>query len=1792
MPRARVVLLSTFAAVAAGLAALAGGAAAETPCSVTWAGGNGSWSTAAAWSGAQVPGATDVVCLEGSGYTVTVDDARSVAELRVAEGVTLAVRAGYNGAAALTVASGSNAGTIYLDSADRYSSAALTVGAGTLTNTGTIVSRHGPADCCVSGRSITGSIANSGTLDVQWGTTYTGALTNTGTVTVSGGHTLTFAGASSSLTHAGGTIAVSGALNVSGGTFAWTGGTTTGNPPNVGSGHVVFSGTAERAGEVRANGASDLTGDVPAGVTVRLRFGYNQASVLSVPASLTNAGTIVIDAGDRYGSASLLVAPGQTLTNTGELRSDWGTADCCADGRTISGNVANAGTFVVGANTSYDGTFTNTGTATVNATLTLNGAGTTFAHDGGTLAVAGAFVQNTGTFSYAAGTITGAPVVAGGTVTFPGAATRDGEVRVHGATTVASDVPEGVTLRQRTGYNETSTLTFGGDTTNAGTIVLDADQRYGLNKVVVPPGSTLTNTGTFRSDSGPVDCCDYEPRISGDVDNDGVFRIGRTTTMDGLVRNSGTFTTAAGHRLTLTGDGAGFHQLAGTLSNQGAFVQDRGTFRHAGGDVTGNQVVLVGNRLEFPAAEAPRAGSYHVRGTTPALSGDVPAGVRIDVRPDYNETTKLSADASFTNAGTIVLDHGGRYSDATLAVAGTMTNDGTLRSAMTGSDCCVYGRTFRGGLVNNGTLDVAFDLLLDTENGTYTSTGTVAIAPGRSLNASGKGQVFELAGGTLDVQGALNLGSMTFRYTGGSVTGTELSLANMDVQFGSAAAAVPFVLRGTSTLTGDVPAGQVVAVRAPYNETATLTTTRATTNAGTIVLDATGRWATAVLDVRAGGLTNTGTLASRLGTADCCQNGRIVKGDVTNTGEISVETPTTYTGTLTNDGTVTVTANGTLSVNEATSKVRQRAGAFHATGWADVRGGTLEVTHGAMSGVVGLENGALAFADGASASGGEIRTRGTTAVSGDVPAGTTVRVRSPYNGYSSLVAAAPFTNRGTIALDHDGRWGATTLALGEHVLTNAGEITGALGNTDCCSTEHVTGTVVNDGTIAGSHDLSLATVTNNGTIAARAGQVKVSTLTNWTAETATLAGGTYDVANGAAFRFGGAPVAHNAARVTLSGSGAVTNLGGGDLLGALQSNSGRLAVRAGKELAAPGAFANTGTVRVLDGARLATGGTYTQSGVQAVTSVSDAEPPTEGEQPARFAANGTGVVLDGGVLDGNGRIMGDLVNAAGHVMPGTDGGPGRLTVDGGYAQGEDGTTTLAVEGLAPGEHSALAVGGAASLGGTLGLASAFDSAPPADGSLPAVSAASVTGAYAATTGADLPGGWVFEPAYTTTSVELDVTERHVPANPALSSPSHSVSAWSRVATVQVAATGASDAHSGVAGFSHTWSTASGTVPDTTVDAPASFSGTASPVLLDGSHWFHLRTVDAEGNWSDAVHLGPFRIDRTLPAVPGGTSASHPAGFWRNDPTVDVTLSGGTDAASGRAGWSYAWTTLSTTEPDATVDGTADAVTSPALPSGLHYLHVRAVDAAGNAGPVAHLGPFRVDVTAPKAAVVTSPTAAAPFTIAWSSTLKVPVVKAAWTGAGDADSGVAGYRVAYRSAPSATAAFGTVTYSASTTASSWSLNAKAGTTYCIAVETKDRAGNVAPLSAERCVTTPVDNGSLTASKTASGKAHWTKVASSGSYFGTVSSTTTYGASLKTGTVKTRRIALVVDKCSTCGSVKVYLGSTLLGTYSLAGSGTHVVIPVKTWTTTQTGVVTVKVASTGKAVKIDAIGVGAL
>jgi uncharacterized delta-60 repeat protein len=208
-------------------------------------------------------------------------------------------------------------------------------------------------------------------------------------------------------------------------------------------------------------------------------------------------------------------------------------------------------------------------------------------------------------------------------------------------------------------------------------------------------------------------------------------------------------------------------------------------------------------------------------------------------------------------------------------------------------------------------------------------------------------------------------------------------------------------------------------------------------------------------------------------------------------------------------------------------------------------------------------------------------------------------------------------------------------------------------------------------------------------------------------------------------------------------------------------------------------------------------------------------------------------------------------------------------------------------------------------------------------------------------------------SHTTFALARYLGDTAPPTNPALSSSSHAVGVWSPDPTIGASLSGGSDDYTGIDGYSLAWDTAAATVPDTAKDLGAATIETPSPSLPDGaSHYLHLRTVDKAGNWSGAVHLGPYSIDTVAPtkATIGGaplSKAFQSSGSFR----IALAASDGTSGVGSYAvryrraplfgpfGPAVTWKSALTT-PSATFTG---------APGSTYCLSARAFDRAGNPG---------------------------------------------------------------------------------------------------------------------------------------------------------------------------------------------------------------------------------------------------
>ncbi len=207
----------------------------------------------------------------------------------------------------------------------------------------------------------------------------------------------------------------------------------------------------------------------------------------------------------------------------------------------------------------------------------------------------------------------------------------------------------------------------------------------------------------------------------------------------------------------------------------------------------------------------------------------------------------------------------------------------------------------------------------------------------------------------------------------------------------------------------------------------------------------------------------------------------------------------------------------------------------------------------------------------------------------------------------------------------------------------------------------------------------------------------------------------------------------------------------------------------------------------------------------------------------------------------------------------------------------------------------------------------------------------------------------------------------LPSQPStLTSSTHSPGIWSSSPTLTIQWAAATDAHSGLAGYSHAVTAGSPATPGLT--PTLGFATTFSDTLpgVPTGYYFSVRALDKAGNGSAPANIGPILIDTQPPIGPTQiTSSSHTIGKWSSNQVVIVTWVKATDAHSGVSHYEV----LFDHSPSSSAAGgaiTANQVVAQALaPSSQGwYAHVRAIDGVGHAAATGHFGPILIDAGGP------------------------------------------------------------------------------------------------------------------------------------------------------------------------------------------------------------------------------------
>jgi hypothetical protein len=379
------------------------------------------------------------------------------------------------------------------------------------------------------------------------------------------------------------------------------------------------------------------------------------------------------------------------------------------------------------------------------------------------------------------------------------------------------------------------------------------------------------------------------------------FSAGQTTVAS---MSSNESFTISGGTLSVTGGLSAavgpFTVGGGTLAVGGTFGLTLTELRYNGGTISATPE-LVGGGLKFGGGTG---AATFILGGFGTLGGNIGAGQTVWIRGSSSgANASITAAASFTNAGTIRLQSTDAEWDSILTLSsGTLTSTGTIEANLGSGG----PRRIFGSLNNNGALNVQAGALLSLhldEGSTFTHSGSAAIAG--TLEAT-DGPV-SVTAGTLNASGQFTVRNGSLTWNGGIIQGDVLVGASGLVLGANAKSAVSIVIHGSSTISGNIAAGQSVWVQGSDElGPAILKASASFTNAGLLRIESVDHeWESSVTLLNNAVLTNTGTIEANAGSG----GPRSVNGKTVNNGVVAIQIGVTlFAGSLTQG------AGGELSV--------------------------------------------------------------------------------------------------------------------------------------------------------------------------------------------------------------------------------------------------------------------------------------------------------------------------------------------------------------------------------------------------------------------------------------------------------------------------------------------------------------------------------------------------------------------------------------------------------------------------------------------------------------------------------------------------------------------------------------------------------------------------------------------------------------------------------------------------------------------------------------------------------------
>lgn len=681
------------------------------------------------------------------------------------------------------------------------------------------------------------------------------------------------------------------------------------------------------------------------------------------------------------------------------------------------------------------------------------------------------------------------------------------------------------------------------------------------------------------------------------------------------------------------------------------------------------------------------------------------------LRAEAGGTLRLS-NGNFNNAGGLIEALGGSLVElSSVVIAGGMlstSDDGIIRAVSVCTlDSTVSALTNAGRLESTNGVDIVL-------RGNLANTGEVAlIAGGTATELELHDAALELSGGGSILMGN-NVNNRITGVNGGSLVNVDNTIR------GSGQIGV-----NTMTLSNDglIVADQSIALTIDPLVTMTNTGTLRAELGGTLRLvsgafeNATGvieALAGSVVEINAGAINGGILQTSGDGVIRSVASGELngnvnpimldgefavvnnanvaLRGTIENSGLITLNSTGLSTDLRPTDGVVTLTGGGSLNLSSnVNNRILGATGGLLVNMDNSIRGAgqiganTLDITNGGLIVADQTANLTIDPAVAALVNTGTLRAE----------AGATLRLTngSFENAGGLIEALAGSTvelnnaaiSGGELSTQDNGRVrvvAGATLAGAPGTLTNSGRI--ELAN-DADVT--LTGTISNSGMIeiASTGSFTDLEPTNGPVTLTGGGQINMSNHLN--NRILGVTGGSLINADNAIS--GAGQIGLNVMPITNQGSitanqAIALTINPDNTIGL--DNQGQLRAAAGATMnISDGPFTTSGSIIVDSGCTISrTGGIAQTAGVMTVNGSLSATAP---------------IVIDGGLVHGDGAITGSLTNG-GAVGPGED--IGQLSISGSYTQSATGTLEIDIGGLMPiTQHDVLSVGGPASLDGTL-----------------------------------------------------------------------------------------------------------------------------------------------------------------------------------------------------------------------------------------------------------------------------------------------------------------------------------------------------------------------------------------------------------------------------------------------------------------------------------------------------------